>query len=103
MQIEKLLVKRAEELKLATLRAKEQGITGYEEVENYFKIFNDEDFKKIAKDRKYTISHKGNYRGFMYEYKVKIDGLEFKNITNKLLLEGDEDKLGNGEIGWKIP
>ena len=97
MQIEKLLVKRAEELKLATLRAKEQGITGYEEVENYFKIFNDEDFKKIAKDREYKIRRRFNQE-YIYEYSVTIDGLEFKNITNKLLLEGDEDKLGNGEM-----
>ena len=97
MQIKKL-INAAEELKIATLRAKEQGIHGYERTEDCFNVFNDEKFKELAKDRKYTISHKGDYRGFMYEYKVKIDGLEFKNITNKLLLEGDEDKFGNGEM-----
>ena len=92
MQIKKF-INAAEELKIATLRAKEQGIHGYERNEDCFNDFNDEKFKELAKDRKYTISRRADYIGFIYEYKVKIDGLEFKNITNELLFAGDETKI----------
>lgn len=91
MQIKKF-INAAEELKLATLRAKEQGISGYREGEDIFNVFNDENFKKIAKDREYKIRRRFN-QAYIYEYTVAVDGLVFTNITNKLLFDGDENKI----------
>lgn len=94
MQTEKLekFLDAAVNLRIATLRAKEQGITDYNKYEDFFYVLDDDNFENLIKGRKYTIQ-KSDCPSFEYEYKATISGLVFKNMTNDLLFEGDEEKV----------
>lgn len=101
MQIEKL-IDAAVDLRIATLKAEEQGIVGmsrsYEMKDNtlcseeYFQIYNEKDYANILKDKEYTVERfiDDDYK---YQYKAKLCGLIFICITNELLFEGDENKI----------
>lgn len=93
MNIEKL-VDAAVDLRVATLRAKEQGIihisqTGTNREE--FMIDNERDFANMIKDRKYTVE-RFSY-DFRYKYTTTISGLKFFYIAYEFLFENDEEKL----------
>src|SRR5699024_3505122 len=94
MQIEKL-EKAAEDLKLATLRAKDQGIIGFSHSEylkrEEFQLDDENDFKRLIKDRNYGVSKFSHY--FKYKYTSTFSGLTFIYLTNNFLFEGDENKL----------
>ncbi len=91
MQIKKL-IDVAEELKLATLKAKELKIDSYDEKEDAFNIYTDRVFKELLNNRQYEVE-KTIFEKFPYEYTVVVSGLKFKNITDVLLFENDKDKL----------
>ncbi len=91
MQIEKL-VDAAIDYRIAKLKAREQGIIGVTDCggsREEFQIFDEDDFREMIKTRKYLIVRNKDY----YEYKTKVAGLNFVCLSNKLLFEGDEERL----------
>lgn len=94
MQTEKF-INAAEELKLATLRAKEQGIINFSHSEylkiEEFQIDDENDFKRLIKDRDYSVKRFNHY--YKYKYTGIISGLTFICLSNELLFEGDEERL----------
>ena len=91
MQIEKL-IDAAIDYRIAKLKAREQGIIGVTDCggsREEFQIYDADDFREMIKTREYTIVHSKNY----YEYKTKVAGLNFICLSNKLLFEGDEERL----------
>ena len=93
MQTEKL-IDRAVDLRIATMRAEEQGVCGIVDCggkKEEFIYYDKEDFARLIKDRDYTVrKHSHSYK---YQYKSKLCGLTFTCLTNKLLFDGDEIKL----------
>lgn len=83
------------EYKIATLKAEEFGINGYAKYSDQFSL-TEEGFRKLASGRDYTVRQFGGC--FKYEYLIKIDGVSFYLLTDKLLFEGDEKKLENEEM-----
>lgn len=94
MQIEKL-IDVAVDLRIATLRAKEQGIINFLHSEylkiEEFQIDDENDFKRVIKDRDYSVKRFNHY--YKYKYTGIISGLTFICLSNKLLFEGDEERL----------
>ena len=91
MQIEKL-VDSAVDYRIAKLKAREQGIIGVTDCggsREEFQIYDEDDFREMIKTRKYLIVRNKDY----YEYKTKVAGLNFVCLSNKLLFEGDEERL----------
>lgn len=89
------LVDVAVELRIATLKADEQGIICYSKTlsgEEYFTLWNNEQFAEITKEREYKIKRFGG-KHFNYKYETYISGLKFICLTEKLLLDGDENKI----------
>ena len=85
----------AVDLKIATLRAKEQGITGYtQNTDNSdsFQIYNEKDFRQMLKTREYK-TEIFNYPPYKYRYSAKVAGLNFIHIATEYLFIGDKDKL----------
>jgi|SRR5665647_1138888 len=90
----------AVDLKIATLRAKEQGITGYtQNTDNSdsFQIYNEKDFRQMLKTREYKIEI-FNYPPYKYQYSTKVAGLNFIYKATEYLFTGDESKLEREEI-----
>jgi len=89
------LVDVAVELRIATLKADEQGIICYSKTlggEEYFSLWREEQFAEIIKDREYKIKRfNGEYCN--YKYETYISGLKFSCITKQLLFDGDEKKI----------
>jgi hypothetical protein len=102
MQTEKL-IDRAVDLRIATLRAEEQGICGIVDCggnREEFLYYNEEDFARLIKGRDYTVrKHSHSYK---YQYKCKLCGLTFTCLTNKLLFDGDEIKLEEENNEYRI-
>jgi len=96
INIEKL-VDVALELRIATLRARGQGIISYVDNADEFQIYDEKQFVILFRDKKYTLAMSG-CKEFPYEYKGIIDGLRFITLTKKLLFEGDENKIESEEI-----
>lgn len=93
MNIEEL-VDAAVDLRIANLKAREQGILSVYDAgtkEERFHFYKEEDFMNIIKDREYAI--KNHDAKFKYKYISIINGLMFFCITNELLFEGDENKI----------
>jgi hypothetical protein len=91
MQIEKL-IDAAIDYRIAKLKAREQGIIGVTDCggsREEFQIYDEDDFREMIKTRKYLIVRNKDY----YEYKTKVAGLNFICLSNKLLFEGDEERL----------
>ncbi len=94
MQIEKL-INVASEVRIATLKLKEQGIYSYNDAFDTFHIPEDM-FLSILGDKKYKVTLR-NCTEYPHRYAVTITGLTFYCITNKLLFEGDEKKIKESE------
>lgn len=95
------LIDAAVDLRIATLRAKEQGIIGYQKESDYmtientpetFQIYDNEDYKTMIQTREYTIK-KLEDRIYKYKYMTKVAGLNFICITTELLCIDDENKI----------
>ena len=102
---ENKLIDAAVDLRIATLRAKEQGIIGYQKESDYmtientpetFQIYDEEDYKTMIQTREYTI-RKLEDRIYKYQYMTKVAGLNFICITPYLF--SDEDKKQNRKWG----
>lgn len=93
------LVNAAVDLRIATLRAREQGIINYtEEIKNLdeerFNIYSEKDFREMIATRPYKIVELGRHMlPYKYRYKVKVSGLNFTHITINLLFENDNEKI----------
>lgn len=98
MQDIEKLVDAAIDLRIATLRAEEQGIICYTDGINgeTYQIFKETDFKELIKDREYTVKTRPSLIYF-YEYSTKVAGLNFIYITEELLFEDDEKLLEEAE------
>ena len=91
MQDLKKIIEIAEELKLATLRAKEIGIASYSKYYNSFHIVKKDIFLKIAEGNTPTVKFLTN-TDYPYRYEVTIDGVTFTCITKEpLFLEAEKD------------
>lgn len=102
MQIEKL-VDAAIDLRIATMRAEEQGICGIVDCggkKEEFIYFDKEDFAKLIKGRDYTVRKYPH--SYKYQYKSKLCGLTFTCFTNKLLFDGDEEKIEEENNEYRI-
>lgn len=96
VNIEKL-VDAAVELRIATLRADEQAIIGYMHNSEEFQVFGEDKIAELFKDREYTVEDLKS-KTHPYRYKCVITGLKFIALSNKLLFEGDDDKLESEDI-----
>ena len=88
------LVDVAIEYRIAKLKAREQSIIGVTDCggkREEFQFHNKDDFSRLIKDREYTVQ-KLPY-DYKYQYKSIISGLTFICLSNKLLFEGDEERL----------
>lgn len=87
------LVDAAVDLRIATLRAREQGIIGYTKgytgKDEAFQIYDKDDFKEMIKTREYIVTRRDGE--IKYEYSVKITGLNFICIT-PFLFNADDRK-----------
>jgi len=91
MDIEKM-IDTAVDLKIATLRAKEQGIISYTEMDNKFQVYDEKNFRRMLKMKEYKIK-RFDYPPYKYEYKVVVLGLNLIYIAIEYLFIGDADKL----------
>ena len=91
MNIEKM-IDTAVDLKIATLRAKEQGIISYTEMGNKFRVYDEKNFRRMLEMREYKIKRFNN-PPYKYEYKVVVLGLNLTYIAIEYLFTGDADKL----------
>ena len=93
------LIDAAVELRIADLKAREQGIIDIQSAgteREVFQFYDEKDFAQMIKGRDYTIE-KFN-RDFRYRYTSFISGLTFTCITNELLFEDDKNKI---EEAWR--
>jgi hypothetical protein len=93
MQDIEKLVETAVDYRQAALRARNLGIInisylGYKN--EAFQIYGVEDFAKLIEGKKYTVAE-FNYTRL--KYTCVISNLTFFCITDKLLFEGDENKI----------
>lgn len=91
---EELLVKRAIDLRLADLKAREQGIIGIRGVgteRESFQFYDENDFSRMIKGREYTVEKFDH--DYKYKYISMISGLKFFCITKEFLFDGDENKI----------
>lgn len=89
-----LIVEAAVNLRIATLRALQNGIKGYDKDLDAFNIYDDSEFKEIIENKTYVIKVREN-NDFRFEYIATIEGLRFRNVTCQLLFDGDESKIEN--------
>lgn len=100
MQVEKL-IDAAIDLRVATLRAREQGIINFTEEtkgssNERFQIYSEKDFMQIIKTRPYKIVQLETYMApYKYRYEVKVSGLNFTHLTTDLLNADDERLVEN--------
>lgn len=97
MQIEKL-VDAAIDLRIATLRAREQGIIGVTDCggkREEFQIYDKDDFEEIIETREYTIIERNNE--YRYQYSVEVAGLNFICITPFLFKDEDRKYITEEE------
>lgn len=92
MNIEEL-TELAVDYKLMMLKGRENGIANYVKevklgnetlVEESFLICKEDVFLELIKGRNFTIKR---FEQGMYDYGVKVDGLKFRYITDKLIGE----------------
>lgn len=87
------IIDTAVDLRIMTLKAKEQGIIDYNPDENEEFLITAETFKSIKGNREHKVSKtNGNY--YPYRYDVEIAGLKFFAIAPCLMYENDLEKLG---------
>ena len=90
IDVEKL-VDAAVDLKVATEQAEEQSIIFYSSSADRFLIYSETVFKELINGRSYEVA---KYNGKLdYIYTVIVDELKFIHITDKLLFDGDLEKI----------
>jgi len=98
MNIEKM-IDTAFDLKIATLKASEQGIISYTQnadKSDSFQIYSGKDFKEMLKTREYKIK-RFDHPPYKYQYEIVVLGMNFMHIVTQYLFIGDKAKLEREE------